>query len=93
MRAGARSWVRARVASGASEALGVAPDTEAEARLGAAIEAVARDLARQQAADGEGATTLEWSLSSPPPFHQFSELPVIEDHHDHHDHIGEAKPA
>jgi cytochrome c oxidase subunit 1 len=26
---------------------------------------------------GEGATTLEWSLSSPPPFHQFSELPVI----------------
>ena len=28
------------------------------ARLGAAVEAVARDLARQQAADGEGATTL-----------------------------------
>ena len=27
---------------------------------------------------GEGATTLEWTLSSPPPFHQFSELPVIE---------------
>jgi cytochrome c oxidase subunit I len=26
---------------------------------------------------GEGATTLEWSLSSPPPFHQFNELPVI----------------
>ncbi len=26
---------------------------------------------------GEGATTLEWTLSSPPPFHQFSELPVI----------------
>ena len=24
---------------------------------------------------GEGATTLEWTLSSPPPFHQFSELP------------------
>ena len=28
---------------------------------------------------GEGATTLEWTLSSPPPFHQFSELPVIKD--------------
>ena len=26
---------------------------------------------------GEGATTLEWTLSSPPPFHQFSELPEI----------------
>ncbi|MEM9706214.1 MAG: cytochrome c oxidase subunit I [Pseudomonadota bacterium] len=24
---------------------------------------------------GEGATTLEWTLSSPPPFHQFNELP------------------
>jgi cytochrome c oxidase subunit I len=27
---------------------------------------------------GEGATTLEWTLSSPPPFHQFSTLPVIQ---------------
>jgi len=26
---------------------------------------------------GEGATTLEWTLSSPPPFHQFKELPQI----------------
>jgi len=26
---------------------------------------------------GEGADTLEWTLSSPPPFHQFNELPVI----------------
>ncbi|RMD89650.1 MAG: cytochrome c oxidase subunit I, partial [Alphaproteobacteria bacterium] len=26
---------------------------------------------------GEGATTLEWTLPSPPPFHQFTELPVI----------------
>jgi cytochrome c oxidase subunit I len=26
---------------------------------------------------GEGATTLEWTLSSPPPFHQFNTLPVI----------------
>ncbi|HET6378501.1 MAG TPA: cytochrome c oxidase subunit I [Methylocella sp.] len=26
---------------------------------------------------GAGATTLEWTLSSPPPFHQFETLPVI----------------
>jgi cytochrome c oxidase subunit 1 len=26
---------------------------------------------------GAGATTLEWTLSSPPPFHQFQELPLI----------------
>jgi cytochrome c oxidase subunit I len=26
---------------------------------------------------GEGATTLEWTLSSPPPFHQFEKLPVV----------------
>ena len=26
---------------------------------------------------GEGATTLEWTLSSPPPFHSFDEQPVI----------------
>ncbi len=26
---------------------------------------------------GAGATTLEWTLSSPPPFHQFNELPKI----------------
>ncbi len=26
---------------------------------------------------GVGATTLEWTLSSPPPFHQFSTLPII----------------
>jgi cytochrome c oxidase subunit 1 len=26
---------------------------------------------------GEGATTLEWTLTSPPPFHQFSTLPII----------------
>ncbi len=35
---------------------------------------------KQKAADnpwGEGATTLEWTLSSPPPFHQFNELPRI----------------
>src|SRR6059036_609066 len=27
---------------------------------------------------GEGATTLEWTLPSPPPFHQFSTLPKID---------------
>jgi len=26
---------------------------------------------------GVGATTLEWTLPSPPPFHQFNELPKI----------------
>ena len=26
---------------------------------------------------GPGATTLEWTLPSPPPFHQFNELPHI----------------
>jgi cytochrome c oxidase subunit I len=26
---------------------------------------------------GEGATTLEWTLSSPPPFHQFETLPLV----------------
>jgi cytochrome c oxidase subunit 1 len=31
---------------------------------------------------GEGATTLEWTLSSPPPFHQFNDLPVIEAAHE-----------
>jgi cytochrome c oxidase subunit 1 len=37
-------------------------------------------LRRRPAPDnpwGEGATTLEWTLSSPPPFHQFSTLPRI----------------
>jgi cytochrome c oxidase subunit 1 len=37
-------------------------------------------LGGRKAADnpwGEGATTLEWTLSSPPPFHQFETLPEI----------------
>ncbi|GJD31809.1 Cytochrome c oxidase subunit 1 [Methylobacterium adhaesivum] len=33
---------------------------------------------------GEGATTLEWTLSSPPPFHQFETLPRIVDEPGHH---------
>ena len=38
---------------------------------------------REQAADnpwGEGATTLEWTLSSPPQFHSFETLPKVEAH-------------
>jgi glutamate N-acetyltransferase/amino-acid N-acetyltransferase len=46
------------LASGVGGALPVGPGTPEAAALGAAIEAVARDLARQQAADGEGAATL-----------------------------------
>jgi cytochrome c oxidase subunit 1 len=37
-------------------------------------------LRKQKAADnpwGVGATTLEWTLSSPPPFHQYAVLPRI----------------
>jgi cytochrome c oxidase subunit 1 len=32
---------------------------------------------------GEGATTLEWTLSSPPPFHQYAELPRLPDEKPH----------
>ncbi len=46
------------LASGASGAVPVAPETDEAQLLSGAIEAVARSLARQQAADGEGATTL-----------------------------------
>jgi len=46
------------LASGATPNAQIAPGSPAAAALGAAIEAVARDLARQQAADGEGATIL-----------------------------------
>ena len=55
-------------------------------------------VAGKKAADnpwGEGATTLEWTLSSPPPFHQFETLPVIEDvdHHDHPQTGGKVAPV
>ncbi|MFN5588925.1 MAG: cytochrome c oxidase subunit I [Holosporales bacterium] len=33
---------------------------------------------------GEGATTLEWTVSSPPPFHTFDTLPVIKAQPGHH---------
>lgn len=41
------------------------------------IEAAVRRRPAEANPWGEGATTLEWTLSSPPPFHQFSELPRI----------------
>jgi glutamate N-acetyltransferase / amino-acid N-acetyltransferase len=46
------------LASGASGAAPVGAGSAAAGALGAAIESIARDLARQQAADGEGASTL-----------------------------------
>src|SRR6478752_5986286 len=46
------------LASGQSGAAPVRPGSSEAAVLGAAIEAIGRDLARQQAADGEGAATL-----------------------------------
>ncbi len=46
------------LAAGTSAAAPILPGTAPAAALGSAIEAVARSLARQQAADGEGATTL-----------------------------------
>ncbi|HEY3813453.1 MAG TPA: cytochrome c oxidase subunit I [Caulobacteraceae bacterium] len=47
------------------------------------IEAAVRRRKAEANPWGEGATTLEWTLSSPPPFHQFNELPVIkpDSHH------------
>ena len=46
------------LASGASGAAPIAAGSPGALAFGAALEAVARDLARQQAADGEGATIL-----------------------------------
>ena len=41
------------------------------------IESIIRQRKAEANPWGEGATTLEWTLSSPPPFHQFNELPRI----------------
>jgi cytochrome c oxidase subunit 1 len=41
------------------------------------IEAAIRRRKAEANPWGEGATTLEWTLSSPPPFHQFNELPRV----------------
>jgi glutamate N-acetyltransferase/amino-acid N-acetyltransferase len=46
------------VASAAAGTIAIREGTNAAATLAAGVEAVARDLARQQARDGEGATTL-----------------------------------
>jgi glutamate N-acetyltransferase/amino-acid N-acetyltransferase len=46
------------LASGAAGNAAISAGSEAANTLGGAIEAIARDLARQQAADGEGAATL-----------------------------------
>ena len=46
------------LASGAAGGPAIQPGSPSGAALARAVEAVARDLARQQAADGEGATTL-----------------------------------
>ena len=46
------------------------------------IEAAVRRRKAEANPWGPGATTLEWTLPSPPPFHQFNELPVI--HGDNH---------
>jgi len=41
------------------------------------VEAFARKRIAGDNPWGVGATTLEWTLSSPPPFHTFNELPHI----------------
>ena len=41
------------------------------------IEAFVKSRKAQDNPWGKGATTLEWKLSSPPPFHSFDELPRI----------------
>ena len=47
------------------------------------IEAFIRKRPASENYWGEGATTLEWTLSSPPPYHQFNTLPRIEDNDEH----------
>jgi cytochrome c oxidase subunit 1 len=41
------------------------------------IEAMIRRRKAEANPWGEGATTLEWTLSSPPPFHQYNDLPRV----------------
>ncbi|WP_296577293.1 cytochrome c oxidase subunit I [Phreatobacter sp.] len=45
--------------------------------LAGVVQAFMRKQAAGENPWGEGATTLEWTLSSPPPFHQFEQLPRI----------------
>ncbi len=56
--------------------------TELAEIIGRPVRLINELIAGKKAPDnpwGEGATTLEWTLSSPPPFHQFETLPVIDD--------------
>ena len=48
------------------------------------LEAFVRKRAVANNQWGEGADTLEWTVSSPPPFHTFDELPKIEEKPSHH---------
>ena len=41
------------------------------------VDALVRNRKAARNPWGEGATTLEWTLSSPPPFHQFETLPRV----------------
>jgi cytochrome c oxidase subunit I len=41
------------------------------------VQAFARKVPAPANPWGAGATTLEWTLPSPPPFHQFETLPLI----------------
>jgi cytochrome c oxidase subunit 1 len=41
------------------------------------VQAFARKIPAPANPWGPGATTLEWTLPSPPPFHQFETLPLI----------------
>ena len=41
------------------------------------IEAFIKKRAAENNPWGEGATTLEWTLSSPPPFHTYEDLPRV----------------
>jgi cytochrome c oxidase subunit I len=41
------------------------------------VEAMLRRRKAEANPWGEGATTLEWTLSSPPPFHQYNDLPRV----------------
>ena len=51
-----------------------------ESRVGLLADYGIHDATGEKLADnywGEGATTLEWQVSSPPPFHTFEELPRV----------------
>ena len=51
--------------------------------FGGMIESMLRRRKAEANPWGEGATTLEWTLPSPPPFHQFNELPVVKNEAGH----------